>query len=77
MNGLRPLDVQVTLQNFFVKSGDVEIDFSDRWKVANCKGRVQKEFWGLNNLTFTKSMCISFQGVYSQLVDIVEELHPR
>lgn len=77
MNGLRPLDAQVTLQDFNVKSFEQYPDFSDKWEVANCKDRVQKEFWNLNNLTFTKSLCISFQGISTLLADIVQELQPR
>jgi len=77
VNGLRPLDVQVTLQDFNLKSDGQYIDFSDKWETAICKGRVQTEFWNLNNLTFSESICISFQGVSTQLVDIVEELQPR
>lgn len=77
MNGLRPLDAQVTLQNFNMKSFEQYPDFSDKWEVVNCKGQVQKEFWNLNNLTFTKSLCISFQGISTLLADIVQELQPR
>jgi len=77
VNGLRPLDAQVTLQDFNVKSFEQYPDFSDKWEVANCKGQVQKEFWNLNNLTFTKSLCISFQGISTLLADIVQELQPR
>ncbi|KAF0758874.1 GDP-fucose protein O-fucosyltransferase 2 [Aphis craccivora] len=77
MNGLRPLDAQVTLQDFNLKSFDQYPDFSDKWEIANCKGQVQKEFWNLNNLTFTKSLCISFQGISTLLADIVKELEPR
>lgn len=77
MNGLRPLDYQVTLQDFNVKSFEQYPDFSDKWEEANCKGRVQTEFWNLNNLTFTKSLCISFQGISTLLADIVKQLQPR
>jgi len=77
VNGLRPLDAQVTLQDFNVKSFEQYPDFSDKWEVANCKDQVQKEFWNLNNLTFTKSLCISFQGISTLLADIVQELQPR
>ncbi|XP_022161543.1 GDP-fucose protein O-fucosyltransferase 2 isoform X1 [Myzus persicae] len=77
MNGLRPLDAQFTLQDFNVKSFEQYPDFSDKWEVDNCKGQVQKEFWNLNNLTFTKSLCISFQGISTLLADIVQELQPR
>lgn len=77
VNGLRPLDVQVTLQDFNLKSSEQYIDFSDKWEIAKCKGQVQTDFWNLNNLTFTESICISFQGISTLLSDIVEELHPR
>jgi len=77
VNGLRPLDAQVTLQDFNMKSYEQYPDFSDKWEVANCKGHVQTEFWNLNNLTFTKSVCISFQGISTLLADIVKELQPR
>lgn len=78
MNGLRPLDVQVTLQNFNMKSFEEYPDFSDKWEITKCKkNHVQKEFWDMNNLTFTKSLCISFQGISTLLADIIEELQPR
>lgn len=77
MNGLRPLDVQVTLQNFDIDSYEEYPDFSDKWEVANCKGHAQTEFWNLKNLTYTKSLCISFQGISTLLADIIEELQPR
>lgn len=77
MNGLRPLDVQVTLQNFYGVTDEMYSDFSDKWEIANCKSGVQKKFWGLNNLTFTNSICISFQGISTQLAGIIEELQPR
>lgn len=77
MNGQRPLDVQVTLQDFNLKSIEEYADFSDKWEVTNCKRPVQTTFWNLNNLTFTKSLCISFQGISTLLSEIVEDLQPR
>lgn len=77
VNGLRPLDTQVTLQNFDINSYEEYPDFSDKWEVANCKGHIQTEFWNLKNLTYTKSLCISFQGISTLLVDIIEQLQPR
>lgn len=74
---MRPLDVQVTLQDFNMKSFEEYPDFSDKWEVAKCKRQVQKEFWNMNNLTFTKSLCISFLGISTLLADIIEELQPR
>lgn len=77
VNGLRSLDVQVTLQDFNLKSNEQYLDFSDKWEITSCKGLVQTEFWNLNNLTFTESICISFQGVSTQLADIIDKLQPR
>lgn len=77
MNGLRSLDAQVTLQEFNMKSFDQYPDFHDKWEISNCKGHVQTEFWNLSNLTFSKSLCISFQGISTLVADIIEELKPR
>jgi len=77
VNGLRPLDAQVTLQDFNSKFNEQNADFSDKWEIANCKSHVQTEFWNLKNLTFTKSLCVSFQGISILLADIVKELQPR
>lgn len=77
VNGLRPLDAQVTLQEFNMKSLDKYPDFSDKWEISNCKNHAQIEFWDLSNLTFSKSLCISFQGISTLLADIIEELQPR
>lgn len=71
------MDVQITLQNYDMNSYEEYPDFSDKWEVANCKGHVQTEFWNLNNLTYTKSLCISFQGISILLANIIEELKPR
>ncbi|VVC29269.1 Hypothetical protein CINCED_3A021637 [Cinara cedri] len=77
INGLRSLDAQVTLQDFNLNSFEEYPDFSDKWEVSDCKGHVQTEFWNLSNLTFSKSLCISFQGISTLLSDIVKELQPR
>ncbi|XP_025413684.1 GDP-fucose protein O-fucosyltransferase 2 isoform X1 [Sipha flava] len=75
INKLRSLDAHVTLQHF--NSFEENPEYFDKWEITNCKGHVQSEFWNLKNLTYTLSLCISFQGSSTLLAEIIEELQPR
>ncbi|XP_050429338.1 GDP-fucose protein O-fucosyltransferase 2 isoform X2 [Adelges cooleyi] len=76
VNGLRPLDVQVTLQNYPGLS-DPNHDWSDNWDVANCIEPIKKKFWSSENLTAITSICVSFQGPSTLLVKIINDFQPR
>ncbi|XP_050535208.1 GDP-fucose protein O-fucosyltransferase 2 isoform X2 [Daktulosphaira vitifoliae] len=76
INGLRPIDVYVTLQHYRGLS-DPNHDWSDKWEVTDCVDIKKNQVWNYTNLTSLMNLCLSFQGPSSLLIEIINDFNPR